>query len=80
MTVNVLYFAAIFVPSKTRQKQMWSDNETEDDFLNFEDTVESVLDILLRQDLHPLSLGLFGGWGSGKSSLLQMVMGELRKV
>ena len=59
---------------------MWSDNETEDDFLNFEDTVESVLDILLRQDLHPLSLGLFGGWGSGKSSLLQMVMGELRKV
>lgn len=58
---------------------MWSDNETKTDFLNFEDTVGSVTDILRRKDLHPLSLGLFGGWGSGKSSLLQMVMEEMEK-
>ncbi|MFN3212438.1 MAG: P-loop NTPase fold protein [Henriciella sp.] len=57
---------------------MWSDNETRDDYLNFEDTVESVTDILRRKDLHPLSLGLFGGWGSGKSSLLQMVAEEVK--
>jgi len=52
---------------------MWSDNETTTDFLNFEDTVESVVHILLRKDLKPMSLGLFGGWGSGKSSMLRMV-------
>ena len=52
---------------------MWSDNETTTDFLNFEDTVESVVHILTRKDLKPMSLGLFGGWGSGKSSMLRMV-------
>ena len=39
---------------------MWSDNDTKIDFLNFEDTVESVVHILTRADLKPMSLGLFG--------------------
>lgn len=57
---------------------MWSDNETKTDFLNFEDTVESVVHILTRKDLKPMSLGLFGGWGSGKSSMLRMVEEKIR--
>ncbi|MEP1230016.1 MAG: P-loop NTPase fold protein [Litorimonas sp.] len=58
---------------------MWSDNETETDFLNFADTVSNVTELLSTPELQPMSLGLFGGWGSGKSSLMRMVMREMQE-
>src|SRR5690606_1568016 len=36
-------------------------------------------DMIARKDLLPLSLGVFGSWGVGKSSTLRLVVNELEK-
>lgn len=56
---------------------MWSDNETEIDFLNYSETAELVSATLKHKSIRPLSLGLFGGWGVGKSSLMRMVIDDV---
>lgn len=56
---------------------MWADNETKVDLLGFDYLVDS-LDVLLTQpDLLPLTVGVLGDWGSGKTSLLQMAQQRL---
>jgi predicted KAP-like P-loop ATPase len=52
---------------------MWSDNETAHDFLNYGETAAIVADLLGNKRLRPISIGIFGGWGVGKSSLLKLV-------
>lgn len=50
---------------------MWKDCETELDYLDF-DYLVSILNSVLRDDsLLPSSIGVYGDWGSGKSSLLK---------
>lgn len=56
---------------------MWSDHETEHDYLGFTHLVEAVHRILNRDDLLPATVGVYGDWGSGKSSLLKMVAARL---
>ena len=56
---------------------MWSDHETEHDYLGFTHLVEAVYRILNREDLLPATIGVYGDWGSGKSSLLKMVAARL---
>lgn len=51
---------------------MWSDNETAVDFLGFQHLVAGVVDIVRSDHLLPATIGVFGDWGSGKSSLLRM--------
>jgi len=58
---------------------MWSDNETDLDLLGFQHLMGSVCSIVRNDDLLPATIGVFGDWGSGKSSLLQMVRSELEK-
>jgi len=57
---------------------MWSDNETEIDLLGFQHLESAVLSILLDDQLLPTTVGVYGDWGSGKSSLLRMVEKRLR--
>jgi predicted KAP-like P-loop ATPase len=52
---------------------MWADTETEIDFLNYTEIAELITELISRPDLLPLSLGVFGGWGVGKSSTLRLV-------
>ena len=52
---------------------MWSDNETEIDFLGFEHLVGAVASIVNNESLLPATIGVYGDWGSGKSSLLKMI-------
>lgn len=52
---------------------MWSDNETEIDFLGFEHLVSAVASIVDNEALLPATIGVYGDWGSGKSSLLKMI-------
>ena len=56
---------------------MWSDSDTDIDFLNYSEVAEMVSELIADPTLLPLSLGVFGGWGIGKSSTLRLVEREL---
>lgn len=55
---------------------MWSDNDTRIDFIDFQHLVNSVISIVSNESLLPCTVGLYGDWGSGKSSLMQMIENE----
>ena len=52
---------------------MWNDSETNSDFIDYQHYVNAVIKIIDNEDLLPCSIGVFGDWGSGKSSLMKMV-------
>ncbi len=52
---------------------MWSDNETNIDYLNYTELAELICDMVTDDTLFPLSVGVYGGWGAGKSSVLRLV-------
>ncbi len=52
---------------------MWNDNETSSDLIDFQHMVSAITSIINNDDLLPCSIGIFGDWGSGKSSLMKMV-------
>ena len=51
---------------------MWADNETRIDLLGFDFLVDELLVILRDPRLLPVTVGVAGDWGSGKSSLIGM--------
>lgn len=58
---------------------MWSDNETDVDLLRYAYLASSVARIVRSKRLLPTTVGVFGDWGSGKSSLLKMIQADLEK-
>lgn len=56
---------------------MWSDNETHIDLLGFQHLADAVVSIVRRDDLLPATIGVYGDWGSGKSSLLKIIQKQL---
>lgn len=52
---------------------MWSDNETNIDCIDFQNLINAVCRIIDDNTLLPCSIGSFGDWGSGKSSLMKMI-------
>lgn len=52
---------------------MWHDNETTVDYLNFGVVADACANLLQQANGHPLSIGISGGWGVGKSSLVGMI-------
>lgn len=52
---------------------MWSDNETLSDCIDYTHLISAVTGIVDNPNLLPCSIGIFGDWGSGKSSLMGMV-------
>ena len=58
---------------------MWSDNETERDFLNFRYVADIAAEMIAQADGRPLSVGLSGSWGVGKSSMMRLLGRSLRE-
>lgn len=58
---------------------MWSDIETKRDYLNYAEVAEVVAEILVDPGMRPVSVGIFGTWGTGKSSLLNLIEVELKR-
>ena len=58
---------------------MWKDSETEIDFLDFAYIVEIMKDTINDEKLLPSCIGLYGDWGSGKSSLMHMCKRRLEE-
>ncbi|PJG85801.1 KAP family P-loop NTPase fold protein [Conservatibacter flavescens] len=52
---------------------MWSDIESKEDYLNFGEVSQIVTEILETETMLPVSIGIFGNWGAGKSSLLNLI-------
>ncbi len=58
---------------------MWADKETDIDFLNFGYMVDLVANIATDKTLTPSTIGLYGDWGSGKSSLMKFALKEIER-
>ena len=56
-----------------------SDNETKIDMLNNRAIAKTVAELIKECDDRPISIGIHGDWGAGKSSILAMVEDELSK-
>lgn len=52
---------------------MWRDSESVQDFLNFTELAEQVATLAVNPSLLPISIGVFGTWGTGKSTVLSLV-------
>lgn len=57
--------------------QLWSDVPAKVDLLAAKAIAATVADAVLDDALDPLSLGLSGPWGSGKTTVLELVDAEL---
>lgn len=58
---------------------MWPDKEAEIDYLNFKYMVDLVADIATDRELSPSTIGLYGDWGSGKSSLMKLALKKIEE-
>ena len=58
---------------------MWPDNDTDRDFVNFTSVAETVAEIVVQAAGRPISIGVSGAWGTGKSSLIRLTHEELKK-
>lgn len=56
---------------------MWTDNTTDKDFLGFDVHLNLIKEIVKDEKMLPITIGLFGDWGSGKSSILEALKKEL---
>lgn len=59
------------------KSRMWKDSEADIDFLNFNYLAEQVVEISKDEKLSPATIGVYGDWGSGKSTLMKMVKKSL---
>src|SRR5512135_1477393 len=56
---------------------VWTDKATIEDRLGFEDYRRTIVRVIQGADT-PITIGVFGHWGSGKTSLMLMVEKDLQ--
>lgn len=54
-----------------------SDSETKVDLLNSEAIAKTIVKLIRDRPEHPITIGVHGDWGAGKSSVLEMIEAEL---
>ncbi|MBU5439801.1 KAP family NTPase [Tissierella sp. MSJ-40] len=59
---------------------MWLDRESEIDLLAYSPFAELITNITANERLNPLTIGLFGSWGVGKSTLLKLVEKNIKEI
>ena len=59
---------------------MWPDKETNIDYLNFGYIVDLIVEIAMNRELTPSTIGLYGDWGSGKSSLMKLAQDRIEGI
>ena len=52
---------------------MWLDNASSIDMLFYSPYADTIVNFTKNSYLTPLTIGLYGSWGAGKSSLLQLI-------
>lgn len=58
---------------------MWSDIETDKDLLGFSVHANLIKDVVTNVKNLPITIGLYGDWGSGKSSVLKILEKQLNE-
>jgi predicted KAP-like P-loop ATPase len=58
------------------RKDLWTDQPTTDDQLGFKAYRNTLVGVIRQADT-PITIGIFGKWGSGKTSLMRMVQKDL---
>ncbi|MBF4514155.1 hypothetical protein ITJ66_16845 [Plantibacter sp. VKM Ac-2885] len=61
------------VKSKQVDLALWSDEPATTDLLSFDAIAETVVDALFDEGLNPVALGISGSWGSGKTTVLNLI-------
>jgi predicted KAP-like P-loop ATPase len=56
---------------------MWNDCETEIDLIGYKNLARAVISLIQERDLSPLTIGIHGDWGAGKTSMLKFICTEL---
>ena len=59
---------------------MWRDSESDQDFLNFTEIADQIATLATNPALLPISVGVFGTWGTGKSTVLALAEKRLREA
>ena len=52
---------------------MWPDNETATDLLRFDVHANLLRAVITDDSMLPLTIGVFGDWGGGKTSIMKML-------
>jgi predicted KAP-like P-loop ATPase len=58
---------------------MWNDTETTNDLLNFQIVADTAAQLIKEAEDQPISIGISGSWGVGKSSLSKMITKSLKE-
>jgi len=58
---------------------MWSDNETTDDLFGFRVHADLIRELIMDPSVLPATIGVYGDWGGGKSSIMQMLRDDFEK-
>lgn len=56
---------------------MWLDNASNIDMLFYSPYADTIANFAKEESLSPLTIGLYGSWGAGKSSLLNLIESKL---
>jgi predicted KAP-like P-loop ATPase len=67
------------MPEATPLKVFVSDNEAETDLLHYEAIAKTILRLIEGSGEKPISIGVHGDWGAGKSTVLALIAAEVQK-
>lgn len=57
--------------------KMWADNASKIDMLSYEPYAELIFEIAISERMNPVTIGLLGNWGSGKSTILNLIENKI---